>query len=95
MEFDKKEIMEWEEKQAEINLVKVYGKLSYKIHRKRDGSKRHINNKRPKFWWVKECAKARKMYQKSFRRKMKQNIYHEGYYHIRARDYKTYGYLTW
>lgn len=90
-----KEIMEWEEKQAEINLAKVYGKLSCKIYWKRDGSKRHINNNRPKFWWAKECAKARKMYQKSFRRKMKQNIYHEGYYHIRARDYKTYGYLTW
>ena len=95
MEFDKKEIMEWEEKQAEINLVKDYGKLSDKIHRKRDGSKRYVNNNRSTFWWVKECAKARKMYQKSFRRKMKQNIYHEGYYHIRARDYKTYGYLTW
>lgn len=47
------------------------------------------------YCWNKECKKARKLYQRSFRRKMLQNVCQEAYYHIRPRDYKTYGWLTW
>lgn len=95
MDFDIKEITEWEEELFERNLVKVYGKPSCYARQKRNGAKRYVNNNRSNYWWVKECAKARKIYQRSFRRKMKRDIYHEGYYHVRVRDYKTYGYLTW
>ena len=95
MEFNIEEIIAWEENLFKGNLIKVYGKSSGNARQKRDGSKRYVSNNRSDYWWVKECAKARKMYQRSFRRKMKKNIFHEGYYHVRARDDKTYGYLTW
>lgn len=95
MEFNIAEISEWERDLYEKNLVKVYGNKSDRPFLKKSKSKYRVNNNRPTYWWVKECPKARKLYQRSFRRRMKRNIYDENYYHIRARDYKTYGYLTW
>lgn len=95
MNLNRNDILEWETALYDLNMKRVYGTKNRKYAPKRLYSKRYITENRPVFWWTKECKKARKLYQRSFRRKMNENIHNEAYYHIRPRDYKTYGWLTW
>lgn len=95
MDFYKEDVSEWENALYERNLIRVYGDKADRQCRKKSNLRYNGQYTRPTFWWVKECPKARKYHQKSFRVKMKRNLYNEVYYHVRARDYKTYGYLTW
>lgn len=95
MNYNIEEVSEWEKALYERKIIRVYGKKSDSLYLKKSKLKYHVDDDKPLYWWTKECPKARKLYQKSFRRKMKQHLYNEVYYHIRNRDFKTYGYLTW
>lgn len=46
-------------------------------------------------WYDKECKTVRKITQRIFRQKMRRELWNEAYYRPCARDYKTYGWLTW
>lgn len=95
MEFNKDDILEWESDLMVQNLIRVYGVKDCSAYLKKRQSKRRINENSSVSWWVKESKRARVMYQKSFRRKLKQDINSEATCRIRACEYKTYGYLTW
>lgn len=95
MEFNKEDILEWESGLMEQNFIRMYGIKDYSAYLKKRHSKRRVNKNLPTFWWVKESKRARVKYQRAFRRNQKQNINMESTCHIRACEYKTYGYLTW
>ena len=95
METNYTDIYEWESDLEYQNMEKVYGIKDNKRVYRWNHSKKNSMNRPTVRWWCKENKKARKLYQRAFRRKMKQDICNEAFYHIRSRDYKTYGWLTW
>lgn len=59
-------------------------------------NKRKDYNKRKNYkFWKKELPKVSRKINRSFRRKMKQNILNEIYYNPVPHDYHTYGWKSW
>lgn len=66
MDLNRNDILEWETALYDLNVKRVYGTKNRNHVPKRLYSKRYTTENRPTFWWVKECKKARKLYQRSF-----------------------------
>lgn len=89
----------WEEEKD----LEVLGRIHFlrKSHRRPfDPTKERIRNWRrrhrgSKYSYSKEEPSVKKAYQRHFRQLMKQHLYNEAYDGIRARYYKSYGWLSW
>lgn len=47
------------------------------------------------YWYKKESKWVKKTWNKKTRMKLNQQLYNEAYYSVYAKDYKTYGWMTW
>lgn len=47
------------------------------------------------YWYAKESKWVKKAWSKKTRMKLKKELFNEAYYNVYAKDYKTYGYITW
>jgi hypothetical protein len=92
--FNVEEIKAWEEEQAE--KLREVGKY----RRAYDPVKERLFKARKKHYWRyprngNESTVQRKMYQESFRAKMKDELRNERYHTPVPHEYKTYGWHTW
>lgn len=95
MELDHAERKEWEEEQREKETARMSPPKRHREHPRIKVLLDYRHRCPGGHWYSKECKPIRKLTQRTFRRKMQRELWNEAYYHIRPRDYKTYGWLTW
>lgn len=96
--FTKEEVIVWETEKDQELQDRHYPNYT-ENHEPFDPHKERIYKwRRTEKWgyhYNKELPKERRYLNRSFRQKMKRELYNETYYHLQAKDYKTYGWMTW
>ena len=93
---DEKEYLNWleseQDKVHERYVAKKLDRKSPRLEKHRD-----VRKSRPhmRYSFSKEDPVTRRLYQRKVRRILNRKIHDEGYYHVYAKDYKTYGWMTW
>ncbi len=96
--YDYEEYAEWEETQRVNNITRYTAEKLNRKHPRTEKLRDFRKSKSPMNtgnWYNKESTWVKKAWEKKTRMKLKQNIYEEAYYNVYARDYKTYGWITW
>ena len=93
--FNQKDIMEWEEAVDEKRFNRYKREKVYKDPKRERLYKARKNHK----WRYpangRESTIARKLWQRSFRARMKDELKHHRYHKPVPHEYKSYGYETW
>lgn len=95
LKLDEPELQKWEEEQSQRAMKRAFAPKQHRKHPRVEALRDYRHHRPGGHWYEKEDKSIRKMTVRTFRRKLRSELWNEVYYHTRPRNYKTYGWLTW